>query len=280
MWTSEHRLLSFDGTPLFFRRLKPKKEPRAVVFIIHGMGEHGGRYLALAEHLAGHGLESIAMDLRSFGKSGGSSKAYVDDFSDFHKDLWAVHSFVEKSLKNLPQFFLGHSFGGLIGSSYVARRRVAAKGLVLTSPIFGTALRVPRWRHCLAITASYIFPHYSESTRVDPGTLTHDPAVMAAYKKDTLIYQRISARLYRELSNMMAERRSIAEHILCPTLVLQAGEDRVVDKQMTQIFFKELASTDKEIQIYPGLYHEILNEINRFEIFTRIGEWVETKLSI
>ena len=102
---------------------------------------------------------------------------------------------------------------------------------------------------------------------------------MAAYKKDTLIYQRISARLYRELSKNIAQRRSIAKNIFCPTLILQAGEDRVVDKQMTQLFFNELASSDKEIQIYPGLYHEILNEINRLEIFARIGAWIDKRKS-
>ncbi len=276
MWT-EHRLLSFDGTPLFFRVLRPQtEETLGRVLILHGMGEHGGRYLPVAEHLAVRGFESVIPDLRGFGRSGGP-RAFARRATDFHSDLSAVLSFVEKNRAKAPLFYLGHSFGGLLVSSYLAMRQISAQGLILSSPLFGIANPVPGWRHCLGLLTAFCFPRYSQSTSVMAENLTHDEAVIQLYKKDKLIYHRITAGLYHELLKLMARRERLARNLSLPTLILQAGDDRIVSKEKTVLFYEELAASDKKLHVYPGLYHELLNEKERQSIFETISSWISIK---
>lgn len=277
MW-SEHRFLSFDATPIFTRVRSGAEAPQAVVLILHGMGEHGGRYQHLADYLSGLGILSILPDLRGFGRSGGR-RASVTHFSDYHRDVAALEAWAGRQYPDTPQFIFGHSFGGLIASSYVAfERKSAFSGLILSSPLFGLAVRVPMWRHALGLAASWVWPHFTQPNGVDTGKLTHDALMMRTYGQDMLIDHRISARLYRELCAMLARKRDIAARIHCPALIVQAGEDRVVSAEETQRFYDRLTSEDRSLQIYPGLYHEVLNETERAEIFSRIGVWIRAHI--
>lgn len=143
---TEHRFISFDKTPLYYRRYSTGTPARGVVIVVHGIGEHGGRYEALASYLSGLGIESFLPDLRGFGKSG-SRRACIRRFSDFHRDLFALHALIKRT-SGLPVFMLGHSLGGLVVSSYAAfSEHPALEGVILSSPSFGLSLRVPAWRH-------------------------------------------------------------------------------------------------------------------------------------
>ncbi len=276
---SEHRFLSFDATPLFYRRFEPAPPAgppaQALVLIVHGMGEHGGRYRPIAEYLAALGCRVVVPDLRGFGKSGGR-RACVKRFTDFHRDLAALHAHAARQGADLPVFLVGHSFGGLLVSSYLAYQRAAGpvRGLILSSPIFGIGVRVPFWRCWFGLAASYVVPDLTQPTRVEASRLTHDPAILEVYAKDTLIHHRISARLYRELERAIAGRHRIAERIQSPVLVLQAGDDAIVSRPATQVFYDRLGSADKTLRIYEGLYHEIFNETSREEIYFEVGRWI------
>ncbi len=274
---TEHRFVSTGGTPIFHRRYAPVV-PQATAIIIHGMGEHGGRYAHVAEHLASHGFEALVPDLRGFGLSGGK-RACIRRFEEFHEDLDALVSLVQARTPGRRVFLLGHSFGGLIVSSYAAFRRPSAPaGVVLSSPIFGLGIRVPAWRNALALTLARFFPDYSEPNRVRPESLTHDAEILKAYADDKLKYHRISARLYAELTRNVAKADSIAASLRCPTLVLQAEKDVVVRPDRTRRFFERLAAADREYVEYPGLYHEILNETSRETIFSKISSWMNERI--
>lgn len=272
MWT-EHRFLSFDATPIFYRHAQPDGPARAAAIIVHGMGEHGGRYAHLADYLARLGVECAAPDLRGFGRSGGA-RAGARSLSTFHRDLSALERHFSKETRDIPLFFIGHSFGGLITASYLATGKSKAKGLVLTSPLFGVAIRVPLWQRVLGFLLSGLAPGFSQPTRVDPKLLTHDAEILAAYGKDPLIFHRITASLYSVIVRGMASRRSIAESLAVPVLALQAGQDAVVSREATERFYSELKVTDRELGIYEECYHEILNETQRDQIFSRIGVWI------
>lgn len=277
MTPTERRLVAYDGTPLFYRTLFPD-DCRALLVVLHGMGEHGGRYARFAEWMGSRGIGTAVPDLRGFGKSGGK-RAFVRSFSDFHCDVAAIHRHLERTGPRVPIFFLGHSFGGLIASSYLANASPpSVKGLVLTSPIFGIALRIPAWKHFFGLLAALLVPGHTEDNRVVPATLTHDPEILGEYAKDGLIYHGITAGLYRELVGMIARRDRIAESLRIPALILQAGEDKIVSRQDTVKFFERLASPDKEMVVYSGWYHEILNETGREEVFAKILTWLETHI--
>lgn len=274
MPTTEHRLVSFDKTPLFYRRVSPASTPRAELLILHGMMEHGGRYLPLAEYLSSLGIASCLPDTRGFGQSGGP-RGCVRHFSDYYRDLHAVHAASRLPEKDTPFFVLGHSYGGLITSSWVSvSPELQCRGLVLTSPNFGIAVPISRALHVLALAVSYILPDLTQPTRVNILKLTHDKTLMAGYSKDPYLHDRISTRLYRELVTQMSYRAEIASKLRCPVLVLQAGDDHVVSREKTERFFEELSMLDKTLQILEGQYHEVLNEVERGLLFARIGDWI------
>jgi acylglycerol lipase len=275
---SEHRFVSFDETPIFYRRVE-SSSPRAAAIILHGMGEHGGRYEAFAQYLSEMGIESYLPDLRGFGQSGGR-RCTVRRFSDFHGDLKALHAFVERSRKGIPVFIFGHSFGGLIASSYLAFGSPArTRGLILSSPIFGIAVPVPAWKKAFGMAISFVAPDLTQSNEVKAETLTHDKRILEIYRQDPLLDHRISARLYRELVFMMGRKTAIASRIACPALIVQAGDDQVVSKDATLQFYDHLKTEDREIEVYPDFYHEVLNETGREEVYTRIGRWILKRLS-
>ena len=270
---SEHRFISFDETPIFYRRLKTA-EARSVLILVHGMGEHGGRYQAFAEYLAAAGVESVIPDLRGFGKSGGK-RACVRCFSDFHEDLAALHGLIASEKRNLPLFLLGHSFGGLLTASYLAyRSRHRADGLVLSSPIFGIAVPVPAWRHLLGLATAWVLPDLTQPTGIPTEALTHDKGILEEYERDPLVYRRLSSRLYRELVGMMGRGGDIARRLSLPVLVLQAGQDRVVSRQAAVDFYTALRSGDKELEVYEDWYHEVINEVGRDKAFSRAALWI------
>ncbi len=272
---SEHRFVSFDKTPIFFRTLKPAEQPaKALLVIVHGMAEHGGRYLPLAEYLAALGVVSYLPDLRGFGQSGGK-RGCLEKFSDYYQDL-AVVQRIARERENFEQlFFLAHSYGGLVISCFLAENKdVPAKGLILSSPNFGIGIPVPAWRQGLAFLASKVLPDYTQSNRVNPVFLTHDLEICNQHAKDPLIHDRISARLYTELLSQISQIDKTASKIRTPSLILQAGDDRIVSRESTSRFFKYLAAEDKELEILDGLYHEILNEISRYSLFHKISTWL------
>jgi len=276
-WT-EHRFISFDETPIFYRRLETSQPPKAIVILVHGMGEHGGRYKHVAEYLAELGFECVAPDLRGFGRSGGA-RATTRAFRDYEEDLKVLYGFLQRTEKDASFFILGHSFGGLIASTVTAFGRLQRmKGLILSSPIFGIAIPVPFWRHAVGIALSYLFPDYRQSSGVNPMRLSHDFSILEKYREDPFIDHRISSRLYRELMRAMERRGEIAREIQDPVLLLQAGEDAVVSKEKAIQFYHDLKTADKELEIFEGFYHEILNETGREKALMRIGLWLQKHL--
>ncbi len=272
---SEHRLIASDETPLFYRRVSPRGKPKAAIVIVHGMGEYGARYLMLAEYLAAMEVECWLPDLRGFGRSGGK-RGHVERFSDLQKDLEGLGLLAHRNNRGSALFFLGHSFGGLLASSVAAYHGPSFRlqGLILSSPLFGIAISVPAWQRALASAASFVAPSLTQNNRVKVEYLTHDKSIYQAYTLDKLIHFGISSRMYTEMNKMIDSGDRIAQRIHCPALVLQAGDDRIVLKDKTVSFYHSLASEDKQLEVYEGWYHEILNETNRQAVFAKIGQWI------
>ncbi len=276
---TEHKLLLSDQTPFFYRRIRPQEASlRAAVLIIHGMGEHGGRYLPIAEFLAARGFECWIPDLRGFGLSGGR-RGFVNCLAEYEEDLRVLSYFAQRSTPNLPFFILGHSFGGLLAarlSTQVPRIRI--HGVILSSPFFGLKLNVSAWQEILGQTASFLCPSFTQKDGIDSSQLTHDPLITKTRNQDPLIHGLISARLYTEMMSALKSVRSLAGSMEIPALVLQAGEDLIVSRSATESFFGQLASRDKVLKIYEGWYHEILNEIGRQDVFAEIERWMVKRI--
>ncbi len=275
---SEHRFISFDRTPIFYRTVSPGQNALATLVIVHGMGEHGGRYINFATYLASEGYHVVIPDLRGFGLSGGA-RGCVGSFEDYYRDLDAIVSVIKREFAQPKIFMMGHSFGGLVNFHYCANRPEAQfSGLILSSPNFGISIKVPVWRHRLALILARIVPNLTQANRVNPNFLSHDKKSVLKYRSDTLVHAQISAGLYRNLTIQMKCSLTAAQKLRIPALFLQAGDERIVSRPATERVFEAVFAVDKTLETYEGYYHEILNEQNSGVVFERVLSWLDQQI--
>ncbi len=273
-------LQSADGTPLRVDGYQSDRaEIRGVVVLIHGFAEHRRRYGHVAAHLNQQGYHVLAGDLRGHGESGGD-RGYIERFGDYVDDVTAFIQEAQRSFpaaSDRPPVLLGHSMGGLVCLEYVLSHPKAARALAITSPFFGIKIKVPGWKRTLAMGASLLKPRLKLPNQIDSSILSHDEASCQAYAQDPLIFHTATARWFTEILATHADVRRRAVQLAIPTLMQQAGDDRLVDSQAAQEVFDLLGSQDKRIKVYSGLYHEIMNEVDRATVLTDLTDWLNQR---
>lgn len=270
---------SADGTSLCadVYPVAPESKPLAAMLLIHGYCEHRGRYRETAEHLAQAGYLVMTLDLRGHGQSGGD-RAFVQRFDDYLADVAAAMAELRKlsAAAGLtgPPFLVGHSMGGLVALLYALNHPAELRALALSSPFLGIKLAVPRWKSTLAEVASLLVPRLSLPNEIRSEDLTHDPALVAAHRADQLVYPKATARWFTEAlaAHQQALRR--APQLSLPVLVLQAGDDRLAAPEASRAVFDRLGSADKTFTLYPGLFHEIFNEVERPRVRADLLTWL------
>jgi acylglycerol lipase len=260
------RVAGADATPLHVRNWPPTGEPWATVLIVHGIGEHSGRYERTGRLLAEAGLDVHAFDLRGHGLSGGR-RVYVRRWEDFLDDLEMRLRAVREPGRPLVLF--GHSLGALIALTYACSDRPAPDLLVLSAPPLGAA--VPVWQRSLAPILSRLAPTLVLANPISGDQLAHDPAVGIAYFADPLVQPRSTARLGAELFKAMKRGRAGLGRLHVPTLVIHGGADTLVPTAGSE----PLASIPGvERRVLPNLRHETLNEPQGPEVVAGIVEWL------
>lgn len=252
--------------------------PRGVLVLVHGLGEHGGRYQNVVDALEGVPVSVWAIDLRGFGRSTGQ-RGHVDSFWDYMEDLDCFLEHVLAEEGEIPVFLLGHSYGALIALHYALCRPGRLAGLVLSSPCLGLALRVPAWKHRTGMILARLLPRFSLPNGIDPGLLSHDADVVERYRHDPLVTDRVTARLYAEMLAAMDRVARRAVQLRVPCLVLLAGDDALVSVSVARNVFVRLGTEDKEVYLYPGYYHELFNEVGKEEPLARLRGWLERHLA-
>ncbi|MGB0588051.1 MAG: lysophospholipase [Myxococcota bacterium] len=265
---------SADGTQLLFR-WHPAAEPKGLVVLIHGFGEHSGRYLHVAQALNEGGYSCFAIDLRGHGRSAGA-RAFVTRFTDYLDDVDAAVGLARERCPELPMILLGHSMGGLVVANWIADRGAAATGFVLSSPGMGVALPVPAWKDALGRVMSRLIPGLAIPTGLDPRLVSRDPDVVEAYVGDRLVLTKATARWYVEFLGAQERALETASSVTLPALVLQAGDDGLVDTAASERYAAALGGSDVTFTRYPGLYHELFNEPEQAEVLSAVVAWMNT----
>lgn len=262
------------GAPTLAYQLSLPEGARAAVLLLHGYGEHGGRYRRVIERWARKKLATAVPDLRGHGWSAGV-RGYCDRFSDFHEDVDDMIAVLRERAPGVPLFGFGHSFGGLIAATYALGHPGAFQGIVLSSPYFGLALQVPGAKKLAGQIASHLLPKLALPSGLQGKDLTHDETIARLYDTDPLVNKGATARWFTESSTAQRDLLARAAQIRTPIVVFQGGADRVASPAAARAVFDRLGSADKKFDERNGLFHEILNEPDvGMEIADEMADWI------
>ncbi len=265
-----------------FRHRWGVDHPRATVVLVHGTGEHHGRYEHVARFLNHHGIEVVTGDLPGWGRSPGI-KGHIDRFEMY---LDSVEEWVEEALAEAngqrPVFVLGHSLGGLVATRFVQRysRRSHLAGLILSSPCLELKIAVPAWKRKLADVLDRVWPTLRLPNEIEPYMVTRDPDIQVQYRTDPLNYGKVSVRWFQEIGRAMEEAWQERNRLDIPMLVLQAGDDCLINPVGVERFVSGAATADLRFVCFPGLYHEVMNEPEREAVMEQIINWMEPRLPL
>lgn len=266
------RELTLDSG-IFYRRWDVA-EPRAVALIVHGLGEHSGRYEHVAAALGARGIACLAPDHPGHGNSPGD-RCYIKRFEDYYQALDDLTDIAERDFPGLPRFIIGHSMGGLITGNYLLTRQSRFTGAAFS----GAAFEVPEAPGAAAIfinkLIAALFPRLGV-LQLDASQVSRDPEVVTRYQQDPLVHSgKITAGLVVELFNAMAALATARDVISLPVLVMHGEGDVMAADAGSRNFHDAVSSEDKTLRIYPGLFHEIFNEPEKDQVLGELGDWLE-----
>lgn len=255
--------------------LEKGQTPRAVVLIVHGLGEHAGRYDHVAKRLNRWGFAVRGFDQYGHGESGGkrgalpSNNRLIDDLADI------VDSAKLRMHTSCPLILLGHSMGGLVAGLFVARGIRPVDALVMSSPVLDPGLS--GFQKLLVAVLPKIAPDLRVSNALDISKISHDPDVVSAYKADKLVHDRISARLANFIADGGPEMQAAASTWKTPTLLMFAGQDKLVAPAGSRAFAANAPKQTVTAQCFEPLYHEIFNELNADPVFAALKAWLDAR---
>lgn len=253
-------------------------DPEAVIVVVPGLFEHGGRYGEFGEFMAAFRFSTFALDLRGHGSSEGR-RGHVSRFDVLLQDLDRFRREVQGLVPlDVPLFLLGHSMGGLIALRYLQEYDPAFAGAIVTSPWLATAYPTPRWKVLLGNLLNRILPAFPFSIQLDPGDLTRDPARAADYEEDPQIHRTLTPRMFNEMSSAMEGVFRGADRIRVPMLFLLAGADSVVSTERSEAFARSLPAQYVTVDVLEGLRHEVLQERERALVMAEVRDWISDHL--
>ncbi|MEJ2678331.1 MAG: lysophospholipase [Gemmatimonadota bacterium] len=248
--------------------------PVAGIIIVHGIGEHVGRYEEFAGAMAGYRISSFGLDLRGHGMSEGR-RGHIGSFNVLLQDLDRFRREVQGLVDmSCPLFILGHSMGGLIVTRYLEEYDTGLTGGIIMSPWLATAIETPRWKVTLATTLSRFLPAFPFRTGLDADLLSHDPGEVMRYREDALVHDHITPRFFTEVSSAMGLALQRSERLHVPLLFLLAGADGLVDTAKAVGFARSLQAVDVTLRVIPDAFHELLHEPERAARYAEIREWI------
>ena len=270
--TKEGIIKSKDNTEIFYKYILADK-PKASVFIVHGLGEHLGRYDNVTNTLKEYNL--FLLDLRGHGKSGGK-RGHVMRFDEYLDDIDSLRNGVKGFIKG-KTFILGHSMGGLIVLRYAIYRPEGISGVVASGPLLGVNVKVPKIKDVIGRLVANLAPGLSMSNEIDTGKLSHDKAVVDAYNNDPLVHAKVSARWYVEMVKAMEDTNENAGRLSMPCLILHGSADALTNPRSSREFFEKAGSKDKTYKLYEGYYHEVYNEVEKQKPLSDMAEWLNKR---
>ncbi|TXT67602.1 MAG: Phospholipase YtpA [Promethearchaeota archaeon] len=277
----EHKEDSFIGEKdlkIYYQIWIPEGSPKAVIQIVHGFGEHSGRYMNVVNKLVPMGYIIYADDHRGHGKSDGVEN-YVDSFDLYVEDEKKLYDIARENHPNIPYFMLGHSMGSGIAQYFAKKYQSLLDGLILSGAGNSVGDEVSGFIKVMSKAMAVLAPKMTVDSGLDPNFLSHDPQVVQAYIDDPLVhYEKVTARLGKEMLVRFTNLDEVVEELTLPLLVQCGSEDKAVFgiDELKQHYTME----DKTVKIYDGLYHEVYNEVKdkREIVLNELAQWLENHI--
>ncbi len=265
-----------DGMPIFAQTWQPDNnlDLKAVICLVHGMGEHSGRYEHLAKFFANKNYAVIAFDHRGHGKSDGK-RGHVASYQIL---LDQVDRALEETSKRFPgaaKFIYGHSMGGNVVINHALTRNPRVLGVIASAPWLRLPEPVPPKKIWQARLMKMLWGSYTESNRLDTSLLSRDPKVIEAYEIDELVHDKISVRFFLGCHQAAVNSLYNAGSLYVHMLVMHGSEDGITDPSGSQDFCAKAGEGMADLKIWEGLYHELHNEPEQQEVFEYVLDWME-----
>lgn len=254
-------------------------EAKAVIVMIHGAMEHHRRYGWLIQMWRSSGFHVIMGDLPGQGMTTRSRRGHIDSFDDY---LYEVKDWIQAAYQfELPVFLLGHSMGGLIAVRLLQEEKMNIAGVILSSPCFGLVKYPSKALSAVAVTLNTIYPAFRINSGITVEMATRNQDVRDADLNDTLYVTKVSVRWYRELIESMKHAFTNMEKMPdIPMLVMQGGDDKIVNKQNVREWFNGVPLSEKRFKEWNKCYHEIFNEPEREDVFEYAKDFVISQLKV
>jgi alpha-beta hydrolase superfamily lysophospholipase len=269
---AEGTLEGYGGTELYYQRWVPEDRPKAALAVVHGYGEHSGRYGNVVDWFVPRGYAVYAFDLRGHGRSQGQ-RGHVDGWAEMRGDVRAFLDFVHQQEPDPPVFLVGHSMGGLIALNYVLHHPEGLEGVVASGPLV-SQLPLPSALILIAKILSSLLPRLAMKNELDATGLSHDTAVVEAYVNDPLVHGRGTPRMTTEVMAAIDWTQDHAAELALPCLIVHGGDDRLALPESSRTFFDNVTFADKERIEYDGYYHEVFNEVGKEQVLADVEAWV------
>jgi alpha-beta hydrolase superfamily lysophospholipase len=268
----EFSLSAADGTPLFVADWPLGSAAAAGdgIVLMHGLGEHCGRYAHVARFFNDCGLSVRTYDHRGHGRSGGARGDVPDADTLLQDAKLAVDDFARNLAS--PPLLLGHSMGGLFAACYATRGLSPLRGLILSSPAL--RIRLAGAQKLLLRVLGAVAPGFGIPNGLESRYLSHRQEVVDSYNSDPLVHPKISARLLGAMLGALEFSQAHASALSVKTLLIVAGDDRLVDASGSESFFRKLAPGVGTMHTYRGYYHELFNEVEAGRVFDDVRAWL------
>lgn len=265
-----------DNLRLFWESELPDA-PKAHLAVVHGYWDHAGRYTELAKYLAEQGIAVHVYDQRGHGQSGGR-RGHVERFDQYIDDLAIFWDQVGQAAGGKKTFLLGHSFGGLVSTLFLARKPPRVAGAILSSPLYEYVVKPPPHLVLVAKILVHVLPRLPFKNPLKAEELTRDPERQKIALKDPLYGRLTTPGWFRELNNVLPVARALAPQISVPLLMFSGTKDPVVSHEAVKRFCEQAASTDKTWKPYVDYVHECMNDVGREQVWADISNWISQHL--
>jgi len=271
----EFTLQAPGGVRFYYQGWQPDSFPLATICLVHGLGEHSGRYAHFADALTQAGYALLAYDLRGHGRSEGgrgdalSYEVLLDDIARCLDEAATRYPVT-------PRFLYGHSLGGGLVLNYALRRRPPLAGVIATSPWLRLAFAPPPVKLTLARSMSRLLPSFAQSNGLNPEDLSHDPEVVRLYEIDSLVHDRITARLAVGTLDAGEWALAHASEFALPLLIMHGSSDRITSAEASRDFARQVPS-ECTFKLWDGLYHETHNELCKSQVLRFAIDWLKSR---